>query len=120
MRAFQLPDLSTMDGGAYVPPDFETDGCTCAPDFLGNIDLRPACCVHDWEYSAGGGEPERLKADRRLRANMRKCGAPKYAAAVYFRRVRFWGATLFHYWAGRRPVSIWWLMVRVFFARWWQ
>lgn len=40
-------DVISIDGWK-VPPEFRSDGCTCAPDRLFGVDLRPACIWHDW------------------------------------------------------------------------
>lgn len=119
MLARNVVGLARMDGGEFVPPDFEFDGCSFAPDKLGSKDLLPACCVHDHDYFCGGLEQMRLEADRRLRENLKLCKASACTAGVYFRRVRFWGCLAYSYWPGKRPV-IWWLMLRTFFTRWFQ
>lgn len=40
-------DHISIDGWR-VPPGFNSDGCTCAPDRLFGVDLRAACLWHDW------------------------------------------------------------------------
>lgn len=40
-------DMISIDGWK-VPPGFRSDGCTCAPDRLLGVNLRPACIWHDW------------------------------------------------------------------------
>lgn len=110
--------LQRMEGHEPIPGDFEFDGCTFAPDEIGGLDLTPACCVHDWDYSRlrkqwwwqakcwfsgirkwekldrvrlKAFEADRRDADQRLWRNMVICGASRSLADVYFRRCRFWG-----------------------------
>jgi hypothetical protein len=119
MLAGDLPRelLHRMELGGTIPHWFEFDGCTLAPDELAEVDLRPACCVHDWEYDcirrdwrsrsrAFLLERERREADQRLYRNMLACGASRFIAGIYYRRVRLWGFPL-AYPGLPRAVKIW-------------
>jgi len=126
--------LNCLQFGCEVPDTFVFDGCSCAPDHVGCVDLRPACCIHDWEYTRGGSESYRRDADKRFRANLIFCFlhvhqvpvpwydwlrcviVSTYLPGIYYRRVRFFGCTHFQYAPGRRP-NIRWLRFRVFFTR---
>jgi len=81
--------------GPDVPDAFryDCDGCSCSPDTVAGVNLRPACVVHDWRYAEVRTlvremkhvYPEqrgrwkkmvrnmRKRADRELLANMRRC-----------------------------------------------
>lgn len=62
---------------ARVPPDFLSDGCSCAPDRLFGVDLTPACRLHDAAYCARLWPPGTLDqawrsgADRQLGIDVR-------------------------------------------------
>lgn len=68
----------TLDSGAWT-----WDGCTASPDRVWCWDLRPACCIHDWEKAA----TSRYSAFKFYR-NLYKC-------------VRFYGGSRFNaMWVG--------------------
>lgn len=141
MFARDLPPsmFRRMEGAADVPPEFEFDGCTMALDEIGALDLVFACCVHDHDYSqlrklfqgmgwcpVGSWEKDdsaeldelevvRKYADQRFYRNMRRCGASRLIAGMYYRRVRLWGFPL-AYEGIPRGVKIW-RMVKIFFGR---
>ena len=113
--------LKALQNGHKVPGHFEFDGCTCAPDKPFGIDIRAACCVHDWEYEQGGSERDRAVADRRFYRNMRRLGLGRFTAGVYYRRVRLLGCLKprkdrgFNYRTKRPP--LWLLLPWVFVTR---
>lgn len=99
--------------GPDPPAHFVDNGCTCAPDVWGDIDLQPACRYHDYAYSLGGTEAERHRADNQFFLNLRKLGLPIPIASLYYNRVRFWG-----YFAWKHTVKpSFWYPVRLFFKR---
>jgi len=63
-----------LEGSQLVPPGFESNGCTFAPDRLwaviGTFSLWAACHIHDWRYQQGGTPRDRRKADAELRRNL--------------------------------------------------
>lgn len=67
-----------------------SDGCTCAPDFWHEIDLRPACLRHDWHYSEFV-DCYRWQADAWFYLNLRTLGLPRFPAFAYFLAVRIFG-----------------------------
>lgn len=94
--------------GPHPPDDFVSNGCTLSPDSISGADLRPACHVHDFGYMRGGGESWRLEIDRRFYRNLIRCGAPRWLAGIYFRRVRWHGRRLWLYWEpSDRPRGFW-------------
>lgn len=42
-----MGDVSYLD-----VEDWVWDGCTGSPDFVLGYNIRPACCIHDWERRA--------------------------------------------------------------------
>ena len=93
--------------GPIPHPDFDDNGCTCAPDYMlvtGEA-IWPACRTHDWHYSGQHNEPTltRAEADRRFRINiyrvLRHQGANRiraaYYALIYWRAVVRLGARHF-------------------------
>ncbi len=77
--------------GWTTPPDFESDGCTLAPDRWwtfrrGWVDLTDACILHDFlrNYAL---VPMR-EADSRFRRHLISVGAPRYMAWVYWFAVK--------------------------------
>lgn len=72
---------------------FESDGCSCVPDGPHADPDRwlPACEEHDRTYWAGGSHHDRLNADRKLKAAIKKCGHP-LTAEIYFIGTRFGGS----------------------------
>lgn len=120
-REFLGPAARLGLAGQVPPADFQFDGCSCAPDHIAGIDLRPACMLHDWAYArlrfrhhetGRRMERERAVADARFLANLVRCGlgddvlirfpslfvpggrriTGRKVAGVYYRRVRLWGA----------------------------
>lgn len=70
----------------------DTDGCTGVPDF----NFGKCCDMHDVYYGIGGGEKERIIADRILRYCIRAHGHKKLAWG-YWVGVRFFGVFHFDY-----------------------
>ena len=104
MRLKDLPpELVERMVGPVPPEDFDGNGCSCSPDWIGPIDLRTACHWHDHAYSVGGSEDDRLLADRRFYDNLRACGLGRFLSWIYFNRVRLWGVRHFRYFAGEKP-----------------
>ena len=89
--------------GELPPEDFVSNGCSCSPDILFGIDIRPACHVHDFHYSwqmnwpLGRNEKARYMADHWLLNNLVHCGLPKWIARIYWYRVRLFGHRSFAY-----------------------
>jgi len=126
MRNSDFPELllHAMCGGR-PPGNYESNGCTNAPDKFGDIDVSAACHFHDYHYDLGGNEIDRRIADQRFRANLKKCiafydghEALDAIAGVYFRRVRFWGPQFFNYQPSRMRLVRLWYMVKSLFRRW--
>lgn len=120
MKLNRLP-RSLLDRleGPRPPADFECDGCSHSPDFIGGADLRPACAIHDFMYGQGGAEKDRMVADYVFYRNLLACGLSRFWANVYFRRVRLFGVSYFNYRPGQRPRgALFW--VRTFFGRFLQ
>lgn len=67
-----------------VPEDFQSDGCTCAPDGLFGHDYRPACRVHD--FLRAYAVVSVRDADRYFHRALLDCGAPRWVARLYW----FW------------------------------
>lgn len=93
------PNRPPLDSVTWSPPPgFRCDGCTFAPDKAPNgADLLPACRNHDWRYSRGGSEADRLEVDQTFYRELIGLGAPRWIAAVYFFRVRLWGVVFWNY-----------------------
>ncbi len=100
--------------GAIPPAIFMSDGCSCSPDHIGGVDLRPACHFHDYAYLLGGNKKNRLQADDALFRNLMKCGLSRWKSNLYYRRVRLWGVQYFN-WQDDAP-SMWGRVV-LFFSR---
>lgn len=98
----------SQDFRGDVPPyQFESDGCTLAPDKAFNgADLSEACRWHDWAYTRGGNERDRRTADRDLLHNLKASGCPWWQRRLYYHRVRFWGTLHFHYQTPHRPPRV--------------
>jgi len=112
--------VETLPRGLIGPKpieQFKGDGCTMAPDELNGVDISEACRFHDWAYYLGGSERQRLEADRNLLINIVILGGSHIGAAIYFRRVRFWGVPHFAY-RKRRPG--WSFRLWLLAARYWQ
>lgn len=98
MKLADLPhELVVQMEGPMPDADFESNGITFAPDFIGGADCRPAGHWHDNAYSIGGTEQDRELADYRLFRNLRHCGLTTVLAGIEFRRVRLWGISHFRY-----------------------
>ncbi len=100
--------------GAIPPIEFESNGCSCSPDHIGGVDLRPACHFHDYAYSIGGTRNDRLQADDIFFRNLMRSGLSRLKANFYYRRVRFWGVQYFN-WQEQSP-SLWERLL-LFFSR---
>ena len=95
---------------------FGSDGCSCSPDEIGGIDLRPACHFHDWAYHVGGNRKARKVADQALYRNLKECGLGRFLSQIYYRRVRFHGFDHFNWDEGRKPSGLL-HRVHLFFSR---
>ena len=100
--------------GPKPPDDFKSNGCTCSPDSIGGVDLRPACHFHDYHYSLPKGHKDRdeddneawrAKTDFRFFRNLRKCDLSRRRANTYFRFVRCFGFLFYNY-QGEGPGSL--------------
>lgn len=110
MDLLSKPDSYTAADRADI--ERVTNGCgpggwrvDLIPDHLGDVDISEPCRIHDWEYSFGGSEEDRLKADVRLYVNVAgnvllndSYAVPLQmaAAVIFYRAVReagaaFWG-----------------------------
>lgn len=76
--------------GWRVPPDFHNDGCTCAPDRLFGIDLRPACEMHDFQsrYLVRDRYMTVQMADWIFRRHLIALGLPAIVARMYWLAVK--------------------------------
>jgi len=54
--------------GPKPPEGFESNGCTCSPDYLADRPVWPACVIHDWHYATG--KVSRWTADWRFFRNL--------------------------------------------------
>ncbi len=77
--------------GWATPPDFDSDGCTLAPDKWwtfrhGWVDLTDACILHDFHRNYKIVPVS--EADSRLRRHLIALGAPKYMAWLYWFMVK--------------------------------
>jgi hypothetical protein len=98
--------------------DRVTNGCGPAnswvghlvPNWVGGVNFQPACDIHDWMYSCGCCEADKVKADRTLLFNLLTLvsasavpGAVKLldreAAWEYYKAVADFGDSAF--WAGK-------------------
>jgi hypothetical protein len=68
-------------------------GCTASPDIAGG---HP-CRRHDSAYWSGGTEQDRFAADAELLFDLALWGVPEEVATVYYRAVRQFGASHWHY-----------------------
>lgn len=115
-----LPDYPQMEKvmGPYDPSkDYLGPGgqeptalSRVIPRTIYGIDMSPAAYVHDYDYTIGGDDADRFKADARFLVNMMKqieLVAPKWyqypwrhlarlRAVKYFEAVRGHGGSLFH------------------------
>jgi hypothetical protein len=95
---FSYDLLGTVVGWVteYFEDDSEFDGCTFSPDgmFLNGryIDWRSACNQHDRDYENG---LDKDVADRRLRDNMIRAGAPRAVAEAYYQGVQMFGQSFY-------------------------
>lgn len=89
-----------MDDLAYIikssPPDkpFKSDGVSCFPDIVGDIDLYPAAFWHDVKYWCGfsGDAESRLIADCELAIDViNLCGGKAELADLILAGVRIGG-----------------------------
>lgn len=103
--------------GPIPPLDFESNGCSCSPDYWRQYDIWPACHIHDWHYAEpvlGAQWASRREADAILRKNLRICLHKQNANQfltwflpyMYWGRVRIWGAAHWKNWTdGEKPAS---------------
>lgn len=76
--------------GWVVPEGFVSDGCTCAPDELFGVDLRPACEWHDWarRHLVHYGVMTVQEADKLFKAYLIRLGLPRWCAHLYWLGVK--------------------------------
>lgn len=76
--------MITFEGWS-VPDDFDSDGCTFAPDRWFNVDLKPACIMHDFQrkYAVYYGEPVQ-DVDKRFKRHLRSLGAPRFLGHLFW------------------------------------
>ncbi|QDT94279.1 hypothetical protein [Gimesia algae] len=107
-----LPEALFLKMEGFVPIDtFVSNGCNCAPDEFGGVDLKPACHFHDWAYYLGGCSKDRKRADQQFYRNLRACDLGKFVAGIYYRRVRLFGGLAFAWHDGKRPKNPWHLVL---------
>lgn len=87
MTPIQNHALAAVVGGAGFDAA-KSDGCTMAPDGW----WRSACVTHDAAYYNGGSEADRERADKQLRDDMIRSGAPAAVANLYYGAVRVGGS----------------------------
>lgn len=108
MTILDLPEhLMARMVGPYPPVEFVSNGCTCSPDEVDGVDLRPSCHWHDFRYSIPGTEDDRRQADKDFRWNLMQCGASRRLAGVYYRRVRWFGVDHWTYSDDSKPTGFW-------------
>lgn len=74
--------------GPIPPAEFLSNGCSCAPDSIGSVDLKPACRYHDYAYNK---RYPRWFADYCFYGNLRILGCPRHLAMLYWVSVRVFG-----------------------------
>lgn len=79
------------------PPDvpFQSDGASCFPDKVGDVDIYPAAFFHDLKYWAGrpGEYRERCVADHELAIDViNMCGGEPWLSDLIFSGVRAGGS----------------------------
>jgi len=89
--------------GPHPPDDFVSNGCSASMDRCFAVLLTPACHLHDYQYSLGGGKRERFAADSKLYRNLRRCDLGKFMATIYWMEVRLWGHRHFHWTSEPKP-----------------
>jgi hypothetical protein len=96
MPAIDLYGTAVAWVAENLEDDSEFDGCTWAPDgmFINGryINWRSACDQHDGDYRNGVDKNE---ADRRLRDNMIRAGAPRVVAEIYYQFVQRYGQSFY-------------------------
>lgn len=99
-------------------PDYQPkEGCSCGaedamfdfvPDTIFGLSIREVCCCHDFRYSIGGTEEDRLYADQEFMYNMDAVIAnydkwwyphffARHRAMTYYHAVRKYGKDAFKY-----------------------
>lgn len=75
--------------GWRVPPDFNNDGCTFAPDWV-RVNLYPACNMHDFQcrHLVYEGILTVQEADWIFRRHLIHLGCPKLVARLYWIAVK--------------------------------
>ena len=89
--------------GPHPPDDFVSNGCSVSMDRCFAVLLTPACHLHDYHYSLGGGKRERFAADSKLYRNLRRCDLGKLMATIYWMEVRLWGHRHFRWTSEPKP-----------------
>lgn len=120
IRTKDLPfSLVEKMEGPEPPDDFISNGCSCSPDYIGGVDIRPACHFHDFAYERGGCKKDRALADYEFYRNLRKCDLSKVFAWPYFRYVRLFGVSAFNWNRDKIPRNPW-HYVCLFFGGYWR
>lgn len=96
------PEVMARMVGLKPGRTFLSDGVSCGPDSVGPISLLEPAFVHDYEYTVGGTEKERKRADANLWRNCRAVGLGWVAANLVYVGVRGHGFSHFMY-IGKEP-----------------
>lgn len=77
------------------------------PDSFLGVDISLACKIHDYCYSIGGSEADKIKADKMFYENLKRCvlndsdlitrTTNLWLARVYYKAVRNFGGKSFNY-----------------------
>lgn len=119
-------DLWAALSGPKPSDRWESDGCSCSPDWWQRVPLWPACRLHDFAYSTeapfGGSWASRREADRVFRENLLITfdiyEVPRLRASslswLYWSRTRLYGSRYYKGWHdSERPADLpWWQRVR--------
>ena len=92
-------ELTGKLAGPRPHADFESNGCTLAPDVCPrtNALIAAACHWHDFAYMLPGTEDGRLQADADLYWNIILLGGHHKTAEHFFRAVRWGGVRAYNY-----------------------
>lgn len=81
--------MITFEGWS-VPVDFDSDGCTFAPDTWFGVNLKPACVMHDFQrkHVVYYGALTVQEADKLFKRHLRALGAPRLLSHLYWLAVK--------------------------------
>lgn len=96
------PEVMVKMRGPKPCSTFISDGVSVGPDSVGPISLLEPAFIHDWEYTVGGTEKDRKRADANLWWNCRAVGLGWIAANMVYTSVRAYGFDHFSY-IGEEP-----------------